>query len=229
MNNPQSHLPTQAVIAHLRRAALVLGLLIAAAVNAEPQLQLPTQQPALRATPAPFTVPDYQGSLAQGYRMIYFIAPGGELRWNAWTDPSYIAIAREAMRLVEQRAIANPACNRFFAERMPGGKTFTQLWHADGPNRIRISFSPGPSGTWRAATYRDSAPFDWTISETAVRLGPESVASAMVHEATRSNGIGPEVAIAYGAERVCGMAHFLLTERLIRQLGWKILPKRPAS
>jgi len=137
-------------------------------------------------------------------------------------NPDHIAVVQKAIRLIERRALSNSACNEYFSSQMPGGNSFAQIWNAVGANRIRISFSPGPAGVWRAATYGNTAPFDWTITETTVSLGPESVASALVHEATRTNGIGPEYAVAFRAERVCGMAHFLLTERTVRDLKWRI-------
>ena len=202
------------------------GAVFTMTVAAEPLLHLPGQKVSQRTTPAPFAVAEYHGVLQQGYQRLGFIAPGGELRWQAWTEPRYIDVARAAMALVERRALPSESCNRFFAERMPGGRTLSELWHATGSSRIRISFSPGPSGVWRAATYASSAPFEWTITETTVLLGPESVASAMVHEATRSNGVASEYGLAYDAERVCGMAHFLLTEPLIRRFGWRVVKHR---
>lgn len=42
------------------------------------------------------------------------------------------------MRIVERQAVSNEACNQFFAEHMPGDKTFKQLWHATSPRRVRI-------------------------------------------------------------------------------------------
>lgn len=125
------------------------------------------------------------------------------------------------MRLIEQRAVGNRRCNRFFRNNMPKGKSFDQIWQGKGLERIRVSFSPGPSGIWRAATYGESTPYEWTVTEIAVRMGVESVASAMVHEATRTNGIGAEGGIAYQAESICGMRHFMLTPQLIQQFGWR--------
>ena len=223
---------TSQTSAHLRNrfrydalSAITLLLLAIPATQsqAEPMLKLHLQPVANRAIPEPISVEDYRGTLQWGYERLSFIAPGGEIRWDAWTDPSYIGIAQTAMRLVEQTAVGNRACNDFFA-RMPGGKTFAELWQATGPERIQISFSPGPSGTWRAATYAFTAPYEWTITEITVKLGPASVASAMVHEATRSNGVGADVKTAYGAERACGMRQYVLDKPLLQQLGWK--PRR---
>ena len=188
--------------------------------HAEPMLKRELQAVTGRTTPAPITVEDYHGSLQWGYERLKFIAPGGELRWDAWTDPVYIETAQAAMRLVEQAAVGNRKCNDYFAL-MPGGKTFDELWQATGSERIRVSFSPGPSGTWRAATYPYTAPYEWTITETTVKLGPASVASAMVHEATRTNGIGPQWRIAYGAEAACGVRSYTLDRSIMRQLGWR--------
>ena len=120
---------------------------------AEPMLKLLNQPVTGRITPPPMTIDDYHGKIQRRYEIIRFIAPGGELRWNAWENPDYIALVRAAMQLVEERALNNEACNHYFSQRMSRGKTFSEIWNADGPERIRISFSPGSSGTWRAATY----------------------------------------------------------------------------
>ena len=189
----------------------------------EPLLKLVAQPVAGRITPESFEVADYQGTLQMGYDRFEYIAPGGTIRWEAWTDPAAIATVREAMQIVAEKALDNPRCDAYFADNMPGGKTFSQIWNAQGPERIQVSFSPGPSATWRAATYGNSAPYEWTITEATVLLGPESIASALVHEATRTNGIGPEFQIAYGAEAACGVRSYILTRGLIQQLGWKIL------
>lgn len=200
-----------------------LCFLLAAEVDAEPQLKMSKQPVNGRITPAPKVIEDYIGNLQRGFGNMTFIAPGGELRWDAWSEPNYIRAVRAAMQIVEQRALGNPLCNHFFREQMPRGLSFDQIWNAEGAQRIRISFSPGSSGTWRAATYPYSAPYEWTITETTVLLGTESIASALVHEATRTNGIGPEYAIATRAEKVCGMQQFALNLAVVRRLGWEIL------
>lgn len=200
--------------------ALWLGL-AAATVEAEPLFHLPNQPVSGRMSPAPFDVEAYHGTLNWGYDRVSFTAPGGVLRWNAWIDAEYLTIAKQALQVVEQRAVGNARCNRYFREQMPRAKSFDQIWHGKGPERIRISFSPGPAGIWRTATYGESAPYEWTITETTVRMGVESVASALVHEATRTNGIGAEARIAYQAESACGIRHFLLTPQLVSQFGWR--------
>jgi hypothetical protein len=207
--------------------ALWLGILPLSETAAAPQLKTLEQPAAGRITPASRVIEDYTGSLQTGFGSVTFIAPGGELRWDAWTHPDHIQMILVAMQIVEQRALGNPLCNRYFRERMPGGRSFDQIWNAGGAQRIRISFSPGNSGTWRAATYPYSAPYEWTITETTVMLGAESIASAMVHEATRTNGIGPEYAVAARAEQICGMQQFMLSLPTIRRLGWKLV-KNPA-
>lgn len=209
-------------VAAAKTPAIALACTLAAGVSAhaEPMLKFGLQPVASRSTPAPLAVEDYHGSLQTGYEHLNFIAPGGELRWDAWTNPAYIETARAALAQVERIAVGNQHCNDYFT-RMPGGKTFDEIWHATGPERIRISFSPGSSGTWRAATYAYTAPYEWTITESAVKLGPASVASAMVHEATRSNGVGSQWQLAYGAETVCGMRSFVLNRAIMQQLGWR--------
>jgi hypothetical protein len=74
---------------------------------------------------------------------------------------------------------------------------------------------------WRAATYGTSLPFDWTITENTVLLGPASVASAMVHEASRTNGSGADVQTAYGAEVACGVRQFIINRPVMEKLGWR--------
>ena len=191
---------------------------------AEPLLKVSAQPVSNRTIPLPFEVDDYKGTLHWGHEKITFTTPGGIIRWNAWTNTDYIAVAKHAMKIVENRAISNSRCNHFFAKKMPAGKTLTEIWHANGPERIQISFSPGPSGIWRAATYGVSAPYEWTITENAVKLGPENIASAMLHEATRTNGIGggKNQYIAYQAENICGMQQFILNMKFIKKLGWQI-------
>ena len=191
---------------------------------AEPVFKVTSQLVIARAIPPPFVVDDYQGVLKWGHEKITFSAPGGVIRWDAWDDPHYLSQAEKAVYIVQKRALNNSRCNHFFATKMPAGKTFAEIWRATGEKRIRISFSPGSSGVWRAATYGRSAPYEWTITETAVKLGPESIASAMVHEATRTNGIGggKDQYIAYQAERVCGMKQFIFNISIIKQLGWEI-------
>ena len=199
-------------------AALLLGL-TATTASAEPLFHLPNQPVVGRMSPPPFSVETYHGTLNWGYDRISYSAPGGVLRWNAWIEADYLAVAKQALEVVEQRAVGNERCNRYF-QQMPRGKSFDQIWHGKGTERIRISFSPGASALWRAATYGNSAPYEWTITETTVRMGVESIASALVHEATRTNGIGAEAHIAYQAESACGMRHFLLTPKLVDQFGW---------
>ena len=213
-------IPKSGALGRILSALVLMSISMSFASHAEPMLKREIQPVTDRVTPSPIPVEDYHGSLQMGYERVKFIAPGGELRWDAWTDPAYIKIAQEAMTLVEQTAVGNRKCNDYFAL-MPEGKTFDELWHATGPRRIRISFSPGPSGTWRAATYPYTAPFEWTIAETTVKLGPASVASAMVHEATRSNGVGPQWRIAYGAEAACGVRSYILNRSVMQQLGWR--------
>ena len=199
--------------------ALMLGSINVNA-QAEPQLKLMQQPVAGRITPEPISVEDYHGSLQAGYERLKFIAPGGELRWDAWTDSAYIETARAALSLINEQVVGNRECNDYFAT-MPEGKTFDQIWQATGAERVHVSFSPGPSGTWRAATYTYTAPYEWTITENTVRLGPVSVASAMVHEATRTNGVGAEWQLAYGAEAACGVRPFILNRAIMQQLGWR--------
>jgi hypothetical protein len=203
-------------------AVLSGSLFILQTAGAEPMLKLLNQPVSGRITPEPMVIEDYHGKLQRGYETIHFVAPGGELRWDAWIDPDYIEVARQAMQMVGQKAVGNEACNRYFRENMPGGRSFDEIWQATGPQRIRISFSAGPSGAWRAATYPYKAPYEWTITENTVKFGPQSVASAMVHEATRTNGVGPEFRIAYGAATACGTREFMLTRTIMRRLGWQI-------
>lgn len=203
-------------------AALALAVTsgLSARAAAEPMLKLEVQPVAGRVTPPPLTIEHYHGSLRWGKQRLHFVAPGGELRWDAWTDPADIETVKAAMVLVEQHAVGNRRCNDYFAL-MPKGKTFDALWHATGPERIRVSFSPGPSGIWRSATYPYLAPLEWTVTEATVIFGPASVASALVHEAARSNGVGPQWRIAYGAEKACGVPSFELTMDVVRRLGWR--------
>ena len=192
--------------------------------TAEPTLKTSAQTVSNRAIPAPFDVDDYKGTLKWGQDKIRFVAPGGTIKWEAWQDKNHIETAKQAMEIITNRALSSARCNHFFASKMPRGKTFAEIWHATGPERIQISFSPGPSGVWRAATYGNSSPYEWTITENTVKLGPESIASAMLHEATRTNGIGggKDQYIAYQAEHVCGMRQFILNMTFIKTLGWKI-------
>lgn len=208
------------IIGGTQSAAAVLLMGLAATAGAEPLFHLPNQPVLGRMSPAPFSVEDFHGTLNWGYDRVSYTAPGGMLRWNAWTEADYLATATQALQWVEQRAVGDERCNRFF-QQMPRAMSFDEIWHGKGPERIRISFSPGPAGIWRAATYGDSAPYEWTITETTVRMGVESVASALVHEATRTNGIGAEARIAYQAESACGIRHFLLTPQLVSQFGWR--------
>ena len=205
-------------------AAIFLGLTLFStdvfrAGHAAPFLRLTLQSVANRTLPPPIPVSDFQGAIPLGYGKLHFIAPGGVLRWDTWSNPHYIAAAQAALRLIEQRAVGNARCNNYFAG-MAKGKTFDQIWNGTGPTRIHISFSPGPSGTWRAASSPYSAPFEWTITEPTVKLGPESIASAMLLEATRANSVGPQWQIAFGAEEACGVPAPVLSEGIVHRLGW---------
>lgn len=195
--------------------------------TAQPELHLPSKLISQRTFPASFKIDDYKGTIQRGTRQIQYFAPGGRVSWQPWTNLEHIAVVAKAIQIVERRAVKNKACNSYFANQMPRGNSFAQIWNATGSDRIRISYSAGFSGIWRAATYGNSAPFDWTVTESTVKLGPESVASALVHEATRTNGVGSKYAIAFRAERVCGMVSFLVTEKVIRDLGWQITRTGP--
>ena len=202
----------------LRYLSLILSVLWNTAL-AEPWLHQTVQPVIARAIPESFRVEDYVGMLQWGPQRIRYMAPGGIITWQAWEDEQAIQIVRQGMALVAEKAVGNPRCNDYFAQ-MPRSKTFDQIWRGQGQEQIRISYSPGPSGMWRAATYGSSLPFDWTITETTVRLGPESVASALVHEASRTNGVGADFKTAYGAEVACGMRQFILNRTVIETLGW---------
>lgn len=195
--------------------------------SAEPMLHRDVNTVTERVTPKPFYVEDYKGKLTQRYGEIEFTAPGGMVRWDPWTSHRYIGVVISAMRIVEERALGNSYCNAFFRESMPKRRSLSEIWHATDAQQIRISFSPGPSALWRAATYGETSPYEWTITETTVLMGPESVASAMVHEATRTNGIGPETAVAYNAETACAMMSYVLNEPLVRKFKWDRKRQQP--
>lgn len=187
--------------------------------HAGPVLRLTPQPAPEYPLPAPVPVKDFQGAIPTGYGRLHFIAPGGMVRWEIWDKPRYIATAQAALRLIEERALGNRQCNDYFAL-MPKGKTFDQIWNGAGMMQIHISFSPGPSGTWRAAAASYTSPFEWTITESTVRLGPASVASALLLEATRTNSIGPQWTISFGAEAFCGLPSPVLNRDKIHRMGW---------
>jgi hypothetical protein len=201
------------------RFVLILSVILHVA-QAEPRLRLPDQPVSIRTNPEPFVVDDYEGVIRWGPQRIRFTAPGGSITWQVWENETYIAIITSAMQLIAQKALGNRRCNNYFAA-MPRGRTFDQIWQSAGRDRIHISFSPGSSGMWRAATYGTSLPFDWTITENTVVLGPASVASAMVHEASRTNGSGADVKTAYSAEVACGMQQFIINRPVMEKLGWR--------
>jgi hypothetical protein len=64
--------------------------------TADPLLKLVAQPVAGRATPESFEVADYQGTLQMGYDRFEYIAPGGTIRWEAWTDPAAMSVTRLA-------------------------------------------------------------------------------------------------------------------------------------
>lgn len=198
------------------------GLVYPGMTLAEPYLHLPLQAVTSRAAPLPVPIDPHRGSFKWGNEWVELIALGGELRWEPWTRPMFVAEVLNAMRLVENRAVGNEWCNRYFSQFMPNGRTLKEIWNATGAQRIRISFSPGPSGMWRAGTHA-SAPFDWTVTENAVRLGPESIASALVHEATRTNGVTHERHVAYGAARACHTSPYVLSEQMLESLGRSVV------
>lgn len=206
-------------------ATLFASLAVSAPTNAEPFLHSPVQQVSYRAAPPPFKVNQHRGRFQWGYGHIEFVAPGGELRWGPWIDARYIKKARAALALVHQRAVSSETCNRYFADNMPGGKTLREIWNAQGKYQIRISYSNGPSALWRAATYANAS-YEWTITESTVLLGAESIAAAMVHEATRTNGVTHQTRVAYGAANACGVQPFVLSKLIARRLGWSMRVKQ---
>lgn len=68
-------------------------------------------------------------------------------------------------------------------------------------------------------SYR-AAPYEWTITETAVHLGTDSIAAAMVHEAARTNGLTHQDGVAYGAGQTCGMRAYVISKLIAARLGW---------